>query len=110
MESHPFSLINRVELFLTSLTRSAISIAGFKTNECVHMIGDIVDNDGFLVFLTDDARHVFENILTPFRLQKVVSPFDGGYGLDVNLGVCSFHGCGFSANGKHLLNRVDMVP
>jgi hypothetical protein len=51
----------------------------------MYMVRNAVNDDGFLVFVFDDARHIFKNLLAPRFLQEVLSAFYGKNVLYVDL-------------------------
>jgi len=55
----------------------------------MHMIGDTINDDGFLAFVFDDAIHIFENLVTPGYLQKVGAAFHCKDSVEVDLRECS---------------------
>jgi hypothetical protein len=49
----------------------------FEPNKGVNMIGDAIDNDGLLPLVFDDARHIFENFVSPWFLKQVLATLHG---------------------------------
>ena len=63
----------------------------FQPEEYMRMIFHAIDDDGFLSLVLDNPRHIFEDFLSPFLVQKILASLHSKNDLDVDLGKCTSH-------------------